>query len=196
MQIEFNNIISLNKEEQLQILEWRNSDKVRSNMINQEIISPEAHLSYCEKLKHNKSTLLFRVSVNQIPCGMVNFANLNYKNRTGEYGLYVVDERPGIGPYLGRLAIYYFFEILNFYELHIIILSLNKTSILFSEKLLLFKDPYINKQEFNINGKDVDAVHYTMKKDYWEQYVKQKYEKNLLSIDFIVNNKHYSFSTN
>lgn len=194
MQIEFKNITTLTKTEQLQILDWRNSESIRSKMLNQEIISPKDHLSYCEKLKQDNTTLLFRVSVNQAPCGMVNFANLNYTNKTGEYGLYVVDERPGIGPYLGRLAVYYFFELLSFSELNIIILSTNKTSILFSEKLLLFKDPYVNKREFTSNGQALDAVHYTMTKKYWEQYVKEQYIRNLSSIEFIVNDEHYTFS--
>ncbi len=190
MQIKFDNITTLSKEEQLQVLDWRNSENVRANMLNQKIISKEDHLSYCEKLKKNNSTILYRVTVNGSPCGVVNFTDLDYKNKTGEYGLYVVDQRPGIGLYLGRLAVYYFFEILCFTQLNILVLSHNKNAIMFNEKILLFKNPSITKNEFEIEGKLCDAIHYSMSNTYWDEQVKAQYQRTLNAIEFTIDGKN------
>ena len=190
MQIKFDNITTLSKEEQLQVLDWRNSENVRANMLNQKIISKEDHLAYCEKLKKIDSTILYRVTVNGIPCGVVNFTDLDYKNKTGEYGLYVVDQRPGLGLYLGRLAVYYFFEILRFTQLNILVLSHNKNAIMFNERILLFRDPSITENEFTIEGKLCDAVHYSMRKSDWDELVKEKYKRTLDAIEFTIDGKN------
>lgn len=189
MRLDFQNITSLSRQEKLTILSWRNSDKVRVNMVNQKIITEENHLAYCEKLSKDNSTILFRVSISDTPCGVVNFTNLDYKTKTGEYGLYVVDPRPGLGIYIGRIALFYFFNVLSFSKLNIIVFESNKNALMFNEKILFFKNPEIYKNEFNIEGQSINAVHYSMDKDYWENAVKQKFSTTFASVDFYIDGK-------
>lgn len=189
MKIEFNNITTLSKAELLQILDWRNSDCVRSNMINQEIISKEAHLDYCEKLKNEKTALIFRVSVNENPRGLISFKDLDHEDKTGEFGIYVVDRSNGVGISIGRLALYYYFECLKFSDLRIMVLPHNKRAIMYYEKILLFKDPYVKEKEFIIDGKLVDAIHYSMESSYWKDIVKNRFMDTINKAEFCVDRK-------
>lgn len=185
MLVEFNQITKLTQAEQLQILDWRNSENVRACMLNQDIISVEDHLSYCENLKKNKSTLFFQVSVNRIPCGIVNFTNLNEENKTGEYGIYLVDKTKNIGVNVGRLAVYYFFEFLHFFNLKIRVLSSNRRAILYFERLLHFRKNYL-KEKALIGEKNIEIVQYYMDYPYWTEIVKKIFSNTFLKTDFIV----------
>lgn len=192
MKIEFNNITTLSKAEQLQILDWRNSESVRANMINQEIISKEAHLDYCEKLKNDKTALIFRVSVNETPRGLISFKELDHEDKTGEFGIYVVDRSNGVGISIGRVALYYYFEYLKFSDLGIMVLPHNKRAILYYEKILLFKDPYVKEGEFLINGIPVDAIHYSMDCRYWKDIVKNRFKDTINKTEFVVDGIWFS----
>lgn len=189
MQIEFNNITTLTKEEQLQILEWRNRDFIREKMLNQNIISKEEHLVYCKNLTKDKSNLVYRVSINKIPCGVINYTKLDYTNKIGEFGIYVLDKSRRIGICVGRLAIYYYFEVLNFSELRIRVLSSNKRAILYFEKLLFFSAPYLYKKEFIINGSSIDIIHYSMSYRHWNNVVKNRYMDTICHNSLIVDEK-------
>lgn len=48
--------------------------------------------------------------VDGVPSGVINYVKLNYEELSGEYGLYSIDTRPGIGAVLGQIAITNYFE--------------------------------------------------------------------------------------
>ncbi len=193
MKMSFLNLKYLSEEERLMILDWRNQDRIRKNMVHQEIISKEDHLRYCERLSKQQDCHFYLAFCGDIPFGVVSYTNFNEKESSGEYGLYVANELPGIGLYIGRLAVSYFFKRFDLSKLNIYVLETNPQGILYNEKVLLFKDPDYVPNEFVIDKKEVGAYHYTMTRERWNSSVREFFYKSLNKITFSVDKKNISF---
>ncbi len=72
MKIVFKNFIFLNDIEKKDILELRNKEYVRENMINSEPISLENHILFIESLKENKNKTYFAIFFDNQLIGSLN----------------------------------------------------------------------------------------------------------------------------
>lgn len=91
----FVNFTKLDKTELLKILEMRNLDSIRQKMTNSEKISVDHHLSFCEKLKGNKTNLYMQVLLNDKFVGVMDLQNMDFVKQTYEPGCYFVcNDRP------------------------------------------------------------------------------------------------------
>ena len=82
--IKFVNFTHLGKSDLIRILEKRNSDEIRSKMVNRAPIPLESHLKFCEHLKKDNSKLYFAIYVDSVLAGVADFQNINYENHTYE----------------------------------------------------------------------------------------------------------------
>jgi UDP-4-amino-4,6-dideoxy-N-acetyl-beta-L-altrosamine N-acetyltransferase len=98
MGIELLNFTTLDNQKLMTILEWRNDRRIRLNMKNTKIISSEEHLSFIERLKHDKSNQYYLVLFNKNMIGVIYLNDIN--NGYASCGLY---KNPGlrkVGPLL------------------------------------------------------------------------------------------------
>ena len=69
------NFTELSYELTLMVLSWRNHEKVRKCMLNQDEISLNNHLAFIEYLKTTKEKLYFLVQQNDNFIGVIDFYN-------------------------------------------------------------------------------------------------------------------------
>ena len=103
MKIVFKDFIYLNDNEKINILELRNQDFVRANMVNSEPISLKNHLSFIEDLKKYKNKRYFAISKEDEILGSLNFI----KRDEISWGLYFKDE---MSPVLKACITYIFLD--------------------------------------------------------------------------------------
>ena len=82
----------LSDDKLLDILSLRNSDRVRLNMANSELISAQDHLSYCKSLSSRKDVLYFAVYINIYLEGVVDFKNIDFNEHSYESGSYFIEK--------------------------------------------------------------------------------------------------------
>lgn len=81
----------LSEDKLLDILSLRNSDRVRLNMANSELIPAQEHLSYCKTLSSRKDVLYFAVYVNNFLEGVLDFKAIDFNEQTYESGSYFIE---------------------------------------------------------------------------------------------------------
>lgn len=89
--ISFVSFTKLSEEELLTILSWRNRDDIRLNMDHPDIISPEDHLNFCRSLQGREDLMMFRISCNDKPCGVVTLRKIDKEHRSVEVGSYFIE---------------------------------------------------------------------------------------------------------
>ncbi len=108
MKIEVNGlVIERLKEKDIELVrEWRNSDKIRKNMLYQEIITPEQQLKWFHSI-NNFNNFYFIVEYKNRKVGLVNIKDINWEERSGEAGVFMVerDLSAALIPVAGALSI-------------------------------------------------------------------------------------------
>lgn len=136
----FKNFINTTQDERLQILTWRNSDRIREKMLDQNIISQEEHLNWIENLKNKQDRLYFLVYIDKKPIGVVDFTSLDFINKTGSFGYYTAEEYTLYAPLLEVELLKYFFCNLNFEKMKISVLENNGKVYSNHKKFFNFED--------------------------------------------------------
>lgn len=85
------NFEKVNKDNFRQILIWRNNDFVRNNMLFKDIITIEMHEKWFYNLDQ-KRNFYYIVSLDQKPFGVFSISNINYDDKLGETGSYLVSQ--------------------------------------------------------------------------------------------------------
>ena len=107
LKIVFKNFIFLNDIEKKDILELRNKEYVRENMINSEPISLENHILFIESLKENKNKTYFAIFFDNQLIGSLNII----KNEELIWGLYFKEEA---NPIIKSCVTYLFLDFIFF----------------------------------------------------------------------------------
>ena len=123
--IKFKNFINLTDTEKLLVLRWRNSDRVRLKMNNNEIINLENHMKWIANLQKVSDSLYFLFEVDTKPVGVFDYINCTTK--TCECGSYIGDEEyKGYGIILNYYGFEYAFKNLGVDRINISVLKSNK----------------------------------------------------------------------
>ncbi len=85
LKIVFKNFIFLNDIEKKDILELRNKEYVRENMINSEPISLENHILFIESLKENKNKTYFAIFFDDYINSFLNYEIVSFDFKTNLY---------------------------------------------------------------------------------------------------------------
>lgn len=119
------------------VLEWRNSDRVRSCMYSQTLITPEAHAAWWERAQANPTSEHLVFEANEKPLGVVNLTDIDRANGRCDWGFYIgaPDAPSGSGTLMGVLALDRVFATLGLRKVSAEVLDFNAPSLRYHLKL-------------------------------------------------------------
>lgn len=140
------------------VLKWRNSEYVRDHFIHREIISKEEHLQWLKsKVKTGKVIQFIMIEqTTDDPVGSVYLRDVDYKEKTAEYGIFIgetVARGKGYGTEAARVMVSYAFGQLQLDSLTLRVLVDNRQAIKSYEKAG-FRLDMGNEEKIQINGKE------------------------------------------
>lgn len=136
MKLTFKNFIYTGEEERILILNWRNSERVRLNMIDSKIIETADHLRWMAALAERSDCLYFLVYDDEEAIGVLDFTSMNESEKSAEWGFYLKPKtRPGFGA-VGFLGIENYFLHWNYEILIGRVLAGNLKSCQWHKRLL------------------------------------------------------------
>jgi UDP-4-amino-4,6-dideoxy-N-acetyl-beta-L-altrosamine N-acetyltransferase len=163
------------------VLQWRNSERIRSLMFTDHVITMEEHLAWYKKVEQGQSNgkhLIFEYY--GTPLGQVNITQIDQHNSRCYWGFFIGenDAPKGSGMAMGYMAIEFIFEILSMHKLCSEAMSYNTTSIQYHKKLGFIEEGYF-KRHILKQGIYHDIVCLAMLQENW-----QKNKQELLSCCF------------
>lgn len=101
------------------VLAWRNSERIRTNMYTDHIISIQEHKAWFEVAQLDKNSRYMIFELQGRPIGFVSFTNVDQKNNKCYWAFYIGEEDipPGTGAFMEFFAIEYAFEVLKIRKL-------------------------------------------------------------------------------
>jgi UDP-4-amino-4,6-dideoxy-N-acetyl-beta-L-altrosamine N-acetyltransferase len=75
------------------ILTMRNSDEIRELMVYQQVITMDEHLKWYKRISESDTNYYWSILVDGESIGLVNIKDIDWKNRTGEGGLFIGDTK-------------------------------------------------------------------------------------------------------
>lgn len=85
------------------VLRWRNSQRVRTNMLDDSVISEESHRIFLRNLNQDLSKAYFIVAMDKKPVGCIYFTDLDTSTVT--WGCYIGEEKPIPGLFIAFLLL-------------------------------------------------------------------------------------------
>lgn len=117
MTIEFKNYTLLSEAEQIALLKIRNSNSIRANSKNTDIIKMASHLLWVEALKTDKQKIYYAVIIDSVVQGGINVFNMNSSVKPSWGLFFKSDTKPMISSIVAYLFLDRMFNILNIEEL-------------------------------------------------------------------------------
>jgi len=150
------------------VLEWRNAPKVRSNMYSQHEISIEEHRLWWERTKTSEKSLYLVYEREEIPLGVVAFTEIEDDHKTASWAFYASPTEPkGTGRRMEVLALELAFsEPLSLRKLSCEVLSTN-TPVIKLHKSFGFKTEGVFIEHKRIGGELVDVHRLTIFQNDW-----------------------------
>src|SRR5574344_1441545 len=137
----FKNFIGLSNSEKDVVLQWRNSDFIRTKMTNQDLISKNSHYLFIDSLQNKNDSIYNLVFIDDTPIGVSDFVDINYIKKTYSGGMYI-----GNSDYMGYgipILFYdykFWFEEKGFDRTEFIILKNNKRIYEMQKKIFFAHD--------------------------------------------------------
>lgn len=129
----------LSDDKLLNILSLRNSDRVRLNMANSELISAQDHLSYCKSLSSRKDVLYFAVYINNHLEGVLDFKNIDFNEHSYESGSYFIEKSKYNISYYANIAGFLIARALNLTAVSCYVYKNNMSAMLLNTCKLKYK---------------------------------------------------------
>jgi len=142
------------------LLAWRNSDRIRSSMYTDHVITREEHLRWFERLQSERLALSLIFEISGKAVGIVNVSRMDRVNNTCHWGFYLgeTDAPRGCGAIMGFLGLEYIFEKLNVRKVIGEAFAFNQASISFHEKLGFSREGHFHRHvRKNDNYEDIFA---------------------------------------
>lgn len=170
----------INKDDLELVLKWRNLEKIRKNMINNQIISWEAHCAWFENLQNRSDREIFLFSIENKKVGIVSFVDINLDNRNCSWGFYIGEETApkGAGTVMVYHALNYMFDNYDLHKIKAEVLEFNKASVEF-HKNLKYRMTGVLKDEILRNEKYYDLVLFSLFRTDWNIEKEDIYRKAL-----------------
>jgi len=150
------------------LLAWRNSERIRSNMYTDHVITREEHLRWFERLQSEQLALSLVFEISGKPVGIVNVSRMDRVNNTCHWGFYLgeTDAPRGCGTIMGILGLEYLFEKLNIRKVIGEAFAFNQASIAFHEKLGFSREGHFRRHVLK-NGDYQDVLVFGLFADQW-----------------------------
>lgn len=156
------------------VFNWRNTDRIRSVMNNDEIIQLDQHYQWYTSMKKDSSKIVKLLLYKNTPVGLVQFSQINNKHGTCEWGFYIGDTTlapRGSGKMMGILALDYLFNEVKMRKICASILDFNNISINYHKKLGFLEEGRLVKHILK-NNEYVDLVLMSLFKERWDKFSK------------------------
>ncbi|WP_078378903.1 UDP-4-amino-4,6-dideoxy-N-acetyl-beta-L-altrosamine N-acetyltransferase [Sutcliffiella halmapala] len=153
------------------ILQWRNQKSIRKFMYNSNIISMDEHTQWFLKIKNSKIAQSKIFYYNQVPCGILNIIEIDYINNKCKWGFYIGPNNAlkGMGTILGFVSLNYIFNELSIRKLSAEVLSINKKSAIFHQKLGFVREGKLRKNIIK-DGEYIDVLLYGLLEEEWKEH--------------------------
>ena len=158
MTLEFKNFSILSKQEQVEILNIRNTNYIREQMTTNKVIMLDNHLKWIKSLSSKTDCYYFAVLLNLEIVGAVYITDIDKHNNSSYWGLYFTNKT---NPLVSTFSTYYLFEYI-FTDLEICTLYLEVQT---SNKKALNFDKSLGFKEYNSNN---EYTYMSMTSDKWE----------------------------
>jgi len=179
MKIEFEDILKVDGELLELVRIWRNSKHVSQYMYTNHHITREEHQRWLENLKIKNTAKAWIIRCDEKPIGIVSLSNIDYRNKTTEWGFYIADESMR-GKGVGSTALYklmkYVFDEMNFNKMYTKVLGNNRVAIKLYEKFGFKKKGMLEKTLFR-NGRRIHVFLMEISENGWEK-IKGQYVNN------------------
>src|SRR5690625_2597817 len=152
------------------LLKWRNSSRIRKQMLSNQRITEQEHLKWFRKNLTSNFTILKKFIYQQKPIGLVSFSNINHTNETCYWGLYVGDEtaKKGSGTALAYLALNMIFDDYKMRKVNAEIIEINEISFALHKKLGFVEEGRF-KEQIKRDGKYIDVFTLALFNDCWKE---------------------------
>ena len=171
MNIEFENILDVDGELIEQVRKWRNSENVSKFMYTNHHISKEEHQKWVKKLQTNDTVKAWIIKYNGKPVGLSSLSDIDYKNKSTEWGFYIADESTR-GKGVGSAALYklmeYVFDEMNFEKMHTKVLDNNPTALKLYEKFGFKKERELD-EKLERDGKQINVFIMSIFNNRWKK---------------------------
>lgn len=159
---------SLEDEDLEKILEWRNSDRIRSTMFVDRIITLVEHTEWFIRTREQYDNYFKLFLYKNEPVGVLNFTKIDQVNNNCLWGFYLGKEGlpRGTGIIMGFLGLEHAFEKLELRKVSGEVFASNTPSLKFHEKLGFIKESLI-KEYIQKNGIYQDIVVYGLLQKDW-----------------------------
>lgn len=163
---------NLQEEDLLLVLDWRNSNRVRENSFQKQIINLEDHYRWFNNNKKNPFFYMWVFESSQEPMGIVTIQIHDQKAKTASWSFYIgMENAPkGLGSKMGYLALEIAFRKLKLENMMGEVLVTNISSIRMHEKLGFLNEGEQIQHEF-------DIITYSISRNRWvglEDIIKQE----------------------
>lgn len=159
----------LDTEYQETVLQWRNQEFVRANMLDNCLISAESHRKYLEMLRSSSTSRTYVVFIKDEPCAVMTI-KIKPEEKSILTGSYLVHEKyqgKGIGVITGYARLKYVFDMMPDGIMETIILEHNKKNLSLQRNFgcsLKSIEPVILS-----DGTVENAYLFTMTREEWEE---------------------------
>lgn len=126
------------------VFDWRNSDRIRSNMYSSHFIAWEEHQRWFERLAGNNNKVYRIFEVGESPAGLVNFIDIDRNNGLSSWGFYMgaTGYPKNTGLIMGVLGLELAFQELGLRKICGECFAFNIASIKFHERLGFKQEGY------------------------------------------------------
>lgn len=152
------------------VLRWRNSSRIRSSMLTNEIISVDRHETWLKKVLSDDTKIIKILFYESKPIGLVNFTNIDLVNETCYWGIYIGEESApkGSGTVLGYLALNMIFEEIKIRKVYAEVIEENQISLNFHKKLGFIEEGrFVN--HLKRGTKYLDVISMALFNECWNQ---------------------------
>ena len=149
------------------VWQWRNSERIKQNMHNNQPVKWDEHSAWFDKLQEDTSRQFYVFFQNQRPIGVLNFSNMH--STTPEWGCYLGETNvwPGSGIILELAALDFTASHSQFSHLLAEVLSFNQSD---NKMHKVFEYEQVNSTKGGQRqGLDYQILHYRYELKQWAQ---------------------------
>lgn len=119
---------NLDKSQRLALLELRNAPDIRKNMYDDQPISQQTHLEWCEEITNSRRDHIYGVLDGDQVVGQFGLRAISWLDRRCDWGFFIAEwmRGRGLGGAIERTVLRHVFEGLRFQKLNCEVIEFNK----------------------------------------------------------------------
>ena len=169
--------------QQKAILNIRNEPSIKNSMYTDHHISLSEHLNWVEKLKNDKTQIVFIILVNDIASGVLSISALDLLHKKSDWAFYLTDKvRGGLGAALEFSLLNFAFDELLLEKLNCEVLETNDVVVKLHKKFGFIEEGFKNSN-IEKNGTRIGVYFLGITKDEWVAKRLYFQEKNKFIIE-------------